>query len=83
MFQNWPKGNAPFGAAFVFPSVEDRDRVKAKLHRGGIYCPVHWPALAGSNERVRKLAGTVLAISADQRYGTTHDTCSTILAELM
>jgi hypothetical protein len=69
MFQNWSGVNAPFAAVFVFPSVADHDRARTK--RAGIFCPVHWPAVSGLNERVCRLAATVLTIPADQRYNIT------------
>lgn len=74
IFCSWPSGGAPLAAVFCFSSTEERDSVRKALEGANIYCPVHWPAPANCDSRVRELAAKILSVPADQRYrGTDMD----------
>lgn len=68
VFTSWPRGAAPLGVVLLFPSHAARDRMRARLEKNRIYCPVHWPATRLSPPAARRLAGALLTIPADQRY---------------
>jgi hypothetical protein len=71
IFTEWPQDAAPLGAVFEFESQGQRDAMRQHLQKCGVYCPVHWPAVEGIDAAARDLAGRLLTIPTDQRYGTT------------
>jgi hypothetical protein len=69
IFCNWPEDAAPLGAVFEFDSPEQRDAMRHHLQECGVYCPIHWPAIESIDSTARNLAGRLLTIPTDQRYG--------------
>ena len=70
IFSDWPLKAAPLGAVFEFKSQAQRDSIRQELQERGVYCPVHWPATTGCDPAASDLAGRLLTIPTDQRYGS-------------
>lgn len=69
LFTGWPEGHCPFNPILVFASMARREEFRAALIESGIYAPVHWAPLPGASERATDLAGRILTLPLDQRYG--------------
>jgi hypothetical protein len=72
VFSDWPQEAAPLGTVFEFESQARRDATRHKLQQHGVYCPIHWPGAAGCDPAAQDLAGRLLTIPSDQRYGSRH-----------
>ena len=70
----------PLFVPVLFPSKEERDRVRKRLIEAEIYCPIHWPkpAQIPTEFEVNKIYDTELSLICDQRYTT--DDMSRIVA---
>ncbi len=69
LFVAWPKGATPFAPVVVFGSRGERDAFRTELRHHNIYCPIHWE-VDGECADANDLAGRILTIPADQRYGS-------------
>ncbi len=49
----------------IFLKMEDRDALRNHLISKGIYCPIHWPEIMGSEPGLRQ---NELSLVCDQRY---------------
>jgi hypothetical protein len=70
IFSSWPKNAAPLGIVVEFGAESQRNLVRRRLQEYGVYCPVHWPAIAACDPAARDLASRLLTIPTDQRYGS-------------
>ena len=52
---------------FVPIILKDRDKLKEKLIKNNIYCPIHWPNFNQSNNKIYELE---LSLICDQRYNS-------------
>lgn len=64
---------SPFHVPLVCASGALRDNVREHLRRHRVFAPIHWPqpaaGLASGDPRAHGLAGRVLTIPTDHRYG--------------
>ena len=65
-----PRRGAPLLALPVL--CRDRNRLRTRLTRAGVYCAVHWKDgnWSGATGPARRLAASVLSLPIDQRYGS-------------
>ncbi len=72
LFPELPEGTVPLG----FPvRHRSRDRIRDRLYSEEIYPPVHWPLagfVPGTFRESHELAGEILTLPCDQRYGREH-----------
>ena len=62
----------PLFVPVLFPTKEERDRVRKHLIEAEIYCPIHWPkpTQIPANVEANRIYDTELSLICDQRYTT-------------
>jgi hypothetical protein len=69
LFRSWPSGHCPFAAVLLFPSPELRELARGRLIAADVYPTVLWTMDRQATAESRDLAGRILCLPADQRYG--------------
>lgn len=62
----------PLFVPVLFPTKEERDRMRKKLIEAEIYCPIHWPkpTQIPADFEANKIYDNELSLICDQRYNT-------------
>lgn len=62
----------PLFVPVLFPTKDERDRVRKRLIEAEIYCPIHWPkpAQIPADFEANRIYDTELSLICDQRYTT-------------
>lgn len=62
--------DSPLFVSVLFPTKEERDRVRKRLIEAEIYCPIHWPkpTQIPTDFDANKIYDTELSLICDQRY---------------